>query len=101
LKRVTLLFLAALAALLVWASGDLPDRADPLAPANRHLSPELTELTETEVEIPNLVSAVLADFRGYDTLGETFVIFTAGLAALLALQRSRRVRDDDEEAGDA
>ncbi len=101
MKRVTLLFLIGLAALLVWASSDLPDRADPLAPANRHLSPELTELTEQEVEIPNMVSAVLADFRGYDTLGETFVIFTAGLAVLLVLQRSRRTPDDEEEAGDA
>ena len=79
----------------------MPDRADPLAPANRHLSPELTELTETDIEIPNVVSAILADFRGYDTLGETFVIFTAGLAVLLVLQRSRRVRDDEEDAGDA
>ena len=88
-------FLAGLIALLIWASADLPDRADPLAPANQHLSPELTELTETEVEIPNLVSAILADFRSYDTLGETFVIFTAGLAVVLVLQHSRRVREEE------
>lgn len=34
---------------------------------------------------PNFVTAVLADYRGYDTLGETTVIFTAGLACLLIL----------------
>ncbi|MCY4581811.1 MAG: hypothetical protein OXE50_03275 [Chloroflexi bacterium] len=90
-------FLAALIALLIWASADLPDRADPLAPANQHLSPELTELTESEVVIPNLVSAILADFRSYDTLGETFVIFTAGLAVLLVLQVSRRVPEESPD----
>lgn len=88
-------FLAGLIVLLIWASADLPDRADPLAPANQHLSPELTELTESQVEIPNLVSAILADFRSYDTLGETFVIFTAGLAVVLVLQHSRRVPEEE------
>jgi multicomponent Na+:H+ antiporter subunit B len=98
LKLFMLAFLAGLVALLIWASVDLPDRADHNAPANQHLSPELTEMTESEVVIPNLVSAILADFRSYDTLGETFVIFTAGLAVVLVLQRSRRVRE--EESGD-
>ena len=98
MKLLMLAFLAGLVALLIWASVDLPDRADRNAPANQHLSPELTEMTESEVVIPNLVSAILADFRSYDTLGETFVIFTAGLAVVLVLQRSRRVRE--EESGD-
>ena len=95
MKLLMLAFLAGLVALLIWASADLPDRADPDAPANRHLSPELTEMTESEVVIPNLVSAILADFRSYDTLGETFVIFTAGLAVVLVLQRSRRVHEEE------
>jgi len=95
LKVLLFEFLVALIALFIWASADLPDRADPNAPANLHLSPELTEMTETEVVIPNLVSAILADFRSYDTLGETFVIFTAGLAVLLVLQLSRRVPEEE------
>jgi multicomponent Na+:H+ antiporter subunit B len=33
------------------------------------------------------VTAVLADYRGYDTLGETIVIFTAGLACILILMK--------------
>ncbi len=98
MKLLTLTFLAGLVALLIWASADLPDRADPNAPANRHLSPELTTMTESEIVIPNIVSAILADFRSYDTLGETFVIFTAGLAVVLVLQRSRR--ESEGEAGD-
>ena len=93
MKWVTLAFLSSLLALFIYVSADLPDRADPDAPANVHLSPEFTELTEREIEIPNLVSAILADFRSYDTLGETVVIFTGGLAVLLVLMRGYR-RDD-------
>ncbi|MEK9658978.1 MAG: hydrogen gas-evolving membrane-bound hydrogenase subunit E [Chloroflexota bacterium] len=77
---------------LLWGfvTADLPDRADPHAPAAEHLSPEFIVMTEEEVHIPNVVSAVLGDFRSYDTLGETTVIFTAGMAVLLALMRGKR-----------
>ena len=93
LKALSLIFVAAFLAVFIYATADLPDRADPSAPANVHLSPEFVQLTEEEIGIPNLVSAVLADFRGYDTLGETVVIFTAGLAVLLVLMRGYRSED--------
>ena len=82
-------------ALFGYVSADLPDRGAVDAPANVHLAPEFVELTEDHdvVGIPNLVTAVLADFRSYDTLGETVVVFTGGLAVLLVLTR-RRGRDD-------
>lgn len=85
-------FLAGVAALLIYVEGDLPDRGDPAAPANVHVSQEYLERSEEEVGIPNVVSAVLADYRSYDTLGETVVIFTAGLASFFIL--TRRGRDE-------
>jgi len=39
---------------------------------------------------PNVVTTVLADYRGYDTLGETTVIFTTGIACILLLRRRRK-----------
>lgn len=42
---------------------------------------------EHETEVPNMVTYILADYRGYDTLGETTVIFTAGVAVILLLRR--------------
>ena len=82
----------ATAALFVAASWDLPDRGDPHAPSNVGVGPEYIERTEEDIGIENVVSAVLADYRSYDTLGETFVIFTAGVAVLFVL--IRRGRDD-------
>lgn len=95
MRWLTAALLLPLAGLLIYVSADLPDRADPDAPANLHLSPELVEVTEADIEIPNLVTAVLADVRGYDTLGETLVVFTAGLAVLLVLMRGARPRDSN------
>jgi multicomponent Na+:H+ antiporter subunit B len=74
-------------ALMLYATGDLPDRGDPQAPANVHVSPSYIERTIEDTETPNIVTSVLADYRGYDTLGETLVIFTAGLACILILMK--------------
>lgn len=58
------------------------------APAE-HVSPRYIEKSREETGSPNFVTAVLADYRGYDTLGETTVIFTAGLATVLLLRTTR------------
>ncbi len=58
---------------------------DPAAPAALHVSPRYIEKAQEETGASNMVTAVLADYRSYDTLGEVVVIFTAGLACLLVL----------------
>ena len=45
--------------------------------------------------MPNVVTSVLADYRGYDTLGETTVIFTAGIGVMLLLKGRRRRQTKD------
>ena len=74
---------------LLYAESDLPDYGDAQAPASLHVSPYYIEKSLQETDTPNMVTAVLADYRGYDTLGETTVIFTAGLACMLLLMRSK------------
>ncbi len=73
--------------LLIWSAQDMPDMGDPNAPTNLHVAPYYIEHSEDEVGVENIVSAILADYRGYDTLGETTVIFTAGVSVLLLLRR--------------
>ena len=72
-------------AALVYASLDAPLLGDPNAPVHQHVSPRYIQEGPKEVGMPNMVTAVLASYRGYDTFGETVVIFTAGLAVLLLL----------------
>lgn len=82
-------------AVLFFAAPDLPRVGDAEAPAAVHVSPRYIEKSLEEMDTPNLVTSVLADYRGYDTLGETTVIFTAGLASLLILGAMRRDEDDE------
>ena len=84
---LALLLVAATAAALVYATLDMPHYGDPDAPIHRHVAPRYIEESPVEIGIPNMVTSVLASYRGYDTLGETTVIFTAGIAVLLLLRR--------------
>jgi multicomponent Na+:H+ antiporter subunit B len=65
----------------------LPPWADPAAPPAAHVSPRYLERAVAETGTPNVVTAVLADYRSYDTLVETLVIFTAALGCWLLLRR--------------
>ena len=83
-------------AALVYGTLDMPHFGDPDAPAQHYPEPSYIERTESEIEVPNVVTAVLASYRGYDTLGETVVIFTAGLGVLLLLRRGRARKEEGQ-----
>jgi len=75
---------------LLAAESDFPGFADPGSPASLHLSPYYITHTLADTGVPNIVTSVLADYRGFDTMFETAVIFTAGLAVIAILRRSRK-----------
>ncbi|MBT6536114.1 MAG: DUF4040 domain-containing protein [Rhodospirillaceae bacterium] len=79
---------------LVYATVDLPPFGLADNPQNQHVAPYYLENAEKETKSPNVVTAVLASYRGYDTLGEVTVIFTAGIGVLILLSRRRRRRRD-------
>jgi multicomponent Na+:H+ antiporter subunit B len=84
-RGAALAVIGAFAGLMFYASVDLPDRGDPLAPAHVHVSPVYLERSVPETGTPNVVIALLADFRSLDTLGELVVVFTAVLSVILVL----------------
>ena len=71
--------------MLAIAVTDLPAFGDVNAPIHNHVAPEFIKGSADDIGIPNVVTSVLASYRGYDTLGETVVIFTAAIAVLLVL----------------
>jgi multicomponent Na+:H+ antiporter subunit B len=96
-----LLIVVATGALLIYATFDMPPYGDPAAPIHNGVSARFIERSGEEVGPPNIVTSVLASYRGYDTLGEVTVIFTAavGVMALIGRGRSRRrKKSDDPEA---
>ncbi|MDJ0781855.1 MAG: MnhB domain-containing protein [Desulfosarcinaceae bacterium] len=86
MKTAAALLVLLFGGLLVYASLEFPAWGDPMAPASRHVSPHYIERSLAETSVPNIVTAVLADYRGYDTMFETIVIFTAGVACLFLLR---------------
>lgn len=84
-------------AALIYATLDMPLWGDPAAPIQLHVAPRYILGALSETGVPNIVTAVLASYRGYDTLGEVTVIFTAGVGVMLLLggaqvKRRRRRR---------
>jgi len=69
----------------VYGTLDMPPYGDPDNPVHHHVAPHYLEESEHEIDIPNVVTSVLASYRGYDTMGETTVIFTAMVGVLLLM----------------
>jgi len=87
LKIFSFLIVLLTGGLLIYGTKEMPPWGDPNNPASLHVSPRYIEKTVEETATPDMVTSVLADYRGYDTLGETTVIFTAGLSCLLLLRK--------------
>ena len=98
MRHLTLVVLAAFAGLLLYCIAHVPDRGDLDAPPNAaesavgspNAAAYYVENAYLDAETPNMVTVTLADYRSFDTLGETVVVFTAGMACALVLRRSRR-----------
>lgn len=80
-----LIVVVAAGAAMFYAIGDMPPYGDRYSPANSYVGMDYIARTADEIHIPNVVTAVLASYRGFDTFGETVVIFAAGLGVLLLL----------------
>ena len=76
--------------LLLYAAEDLPRFSDPQSQASVHVSPAYLTDSWEQTNTPNVVTAVLMDYRAFDTLVETGVIFTAGIACALLLRSNQK-----------
>ncbi|MBW2499845.1 MAG: DUF4040 domain-containing protein [Deltaproteobacteria bacterium] len=84
--------------MLAYGVLDMPAYGDPDAPIHEHVAPHYLEESGQEIGIPNVVTSILASYRGYDTYGETTVILTAAVGAILLLggSTSRRRRENPQ-----
>jgi multicomponent Na+:H+ antiporter subunit B len=82
-----LVLVVATGALLIYGTLDMPRYGDPSAPIHQHVANRYIEKSGAEVGLPNIVTSVLASYRGFDTLGETAVVFTAAIGVLAIIGR--------------
>ncbi|MEW6595009.1 MAG: hydrogen gas-evolving membrane-bound hydrogenase subunit E [Thermodesulfobacteriota bacterium] len=92
MKRLALVIVMLVGALLLQAADDLPDWGKPDTPASVYLSPYYIQNSLADTAVPNFVTSLLGDYRGYDTMFETTVIFCAGITVLIILRRTPRRR---------
>ena len=100
ISPIPLLVSIATGATMMWAVADMPAFGDPNAPAQVHIAPEYIAGSRDDISVPNIVTSVLASYRGYDTLGEVAVIFTAGIGVTMLLmgRRPRRPRPEASQS---
>lgn len=84
-RFVGLAIVTATGLLLAYGTLDMPAYGDPDAPIHNHVAPHYLEDSTKEIGVPNVVTSVLASYRGYDTFGETTVVLTAAVGAMLLL----------------
>ncbi len=94
MKVIAIVMIVLTAGLLIYGVEEMPDWGDPNSPASSHVSPEYIQEALEKTATPNIVTAVLGDYRGYDTMGETAVIFTAGIGCILMLRKKRKGEGD-------
>jgi multicomponent Na+:H+ antiporter subunit B len=86
-------------AAVVWGTLGLSPFGVADSPIQKHVAPKYLADSVKDTLVPNVVTSTLADYRGYDTLGETTVIFTAGIGVMLLLRGRRRTREEPAKAG--
>jgi len=84
---IPLVVAVATGAMLIWGTYDLPPFGVADQPVNTGVGAKYLARNMAETDIPNVVTAVLASYRGFDTLGEVAVVFTAGIGVMLLLKR--------------
>lgn len=77
---------------LVYGTHDIANFGSPDAPPHVQVGKRYIEQGQRETGVPNLVTAVLASYRGFDTLGEITVVLTSGLGILMLLVRREKPR---------
>ena len=75
--------------LLIYGTYGLPAFGASDTPIHTHVSAQYLERSISETGVPNVVTSVLASYRGFDTLGEVIVVFTAAIGVLSILKRDK------------
>ena len=100
-RKIPILTVVFTGGILIYGTLDMPYYGEPTAPIHHYVSTRYLNNSANEVGPPNVVTSVLASYRGYDTLGETFVIFTAATGVLAIIGRApiqrRQKKPDDSK----
>jgi len=96
MKKAAAILISIMLGILCFSVSSLPVIGDVNSAPNQHVTPYYIENSKADTGSPNIVTGVLADYRGFDTLEETTVMFLAGMTAFLILNAGKK-RDEEEK----
>ncbi|MBF7073301.1 DUF4040 domain-containing protein [Glaciecola sp. MH2013] len=91
-RAAPLIICVVMGALLIYGTHDLAELGDASSAPHQEVAARYIEKGQEETGVPNLVTAVLASYRGFDTLGEVTVVLTAGIGVLMLLGNRKKLR---------
>ena len=97
---IPLVVVAITGAAIIYGTLDMPNFGSADSPAQTRVAAQYLAQSPHDIDLPNVVTAILASYRGFDTLGETAVVFSAGVGVLLLISgfRARRRKNEDDES---
>ena len=99
LNLIPLIAVVLTGAAMIYGTLDMPNFGSENTPVQTHVGPDYLKRIPEDIHIPNAVTAILASYRGYDTLGETVVVFAAGIGVLMLISGLRRRRRGEDTEG--
>lgn len=81
---ISTIALLVIGTVLLMMVAEMPEFGSPDNPSNNMVSERFTEQVIEDTNVKNIISAIITDYRAYDTIGETTVLFT-GIAAVLTV----------------
>jgi len=93
MKKMSAIIIAVALGILCLSIGSLPKIGDENSAPNNHVTPYYIEHSREDTGSPNIVTGTLADYRGFDTLEETTVMFLAGMTAVLVIAAGKRSKN--------
>ena len=97
MKKVAAIIVAIVLGIFCFSVSCLPTIGDPNSAPNQHVSDYYIEHSAEDTGSPNIVTGTLADYRGFDTLEETTVMFLAGMTAILILKAGKKPEEKEKK----
>lgn len=77
----------ALIFILLLGVNELPHYGNPDNPANNYVAKKYVEKSIENTGAMNIVTAIILDYRAFDTFGEATILFTSVLVVILTLKK--------------
>jgi multisubunit Na+/H+ antiporter MnhB subunit len=96
MKHITTFLFFILFLILSWGVLSMPAMGDPNAPAHNQLAEIYKTRSLEDTGAANVIAAIITDYRAFDTLGETTVLFTS-IAAVVSIMGATSKKGKDHE----